>query len=285
MSATEPIPHDRTGGVTADAGIVVGVDGSESGRRAAAWAADVAAARGRPLTLVHARPDEAAPVLSSTAGDEVDAVLRDEAARVQAEHPGVEVREIQHPESPVDALLDVGRDAELVVLGSRGLGGFAGLLLGSTPTHVVPYSSCPVVVVRPEAPEAGPHAGKVVLAFDGSPASMAAAAFAVEHAASTGRALVVLHATRGEPDEEVLARVAGVAAARPEVAVEQRTVTGRPAAAVVEQGAGAALLVLGSRGLGGFRGLLLGSVSQQVIAHASGAVAVVRAAEDMAASA
>jgi nucleotide-binding universal stress UspA family protein len=271
--------------------VVVGVDGSENSLTALLWAAAAAHAHAAPLAVVHADPDEEGEVVSTRDPQKASSVLADAAARVSATQPVVEVTLVQHPGSPVEALLETGHDAAFVVVGSRGLGGFAGLLLGSTPMQVVPHAQCPVVVVRPgTAPR--PDA-EVIVGYDGSQPSAAAAAFGFWHAAATGSPVrVVAVGAKAEVDEvvDVAALPIGspeatfwaparvVAEEYPAVSTSYHSVAGRPARALVDQGEGGALLVLGTRGLGGFRGLLQGSVSQQVLHHASSPVAMVRLA-------
>ncbi|MFC7615699.1 universal stress protein [Actinokineospora soli] len=175
------------------------------------------------------------------------------------------------PESaPVPALLR--QDACLVVLGSRGLGGFGGLLLGSTAVQVAAHARCPVVVVR------GERSGDVVVGVDGSAHSVEAIAFAFGEAQRLGAGVVAV--TAGSQEDEaaraLAESVAGWAERYPDVPVRRSVVRGHAARALVDAAADAALLVVGSRGAGGFRGMLLGSVSQGVLHHATCPVAIVR---------
>jgi nucleotide-binding universal stress UspA family protein len=280
-----------------ESGIVVGADGSDHGRAALLWAADTAVAYQLPLTVLYARPDELA---EPTLIENPDGVLGDAVALARAAHPALQVRALQMPDAPVQSLLAAGETADAIVLGSRGIEGFRGLLLGSTTMHVAPYAQCPVVVVHSgmeggtaftdaEGSEGNP--GQVVLGYDGSSASNRAAAFAFRHAAAVGCGVVAVtvEAGRGEPDTwEVNPQdatpgsdtsafhspVIVTAAAFPEVAVSFVAGTGRPAEVLLAEAIGAELLVVGSRGSGGFSGLVMGSVSQKVLAHAECPVAV-----------
>ena len=188
----------------------------------------------------------------------------------------------------------------MLVVGSRGLGGFTGLLLGSTGIQLATHSVCPVVVVRPpdDAATAGAEAGRVVVGVDGSPASEAAVAFAFEQAAWRGVGLTAVMAWDmayldvpgrvGSIPEGVL--TAGQEAAQaslgeslagwrepyPDIDVRARTDMGNAARVLLDASPGACLLVMGSRGRGGFGSLLLGSVSHAVLHHAHCPVAVVR---------
>lgn len=281
----------------AESGVLVGADGSEHCDAALRWAADTAVAYGLPLTILYARPDAMAePKLI----DESTGVLGEATTLVRERQPGVEVRALQMPAAPVQSLLAAGENADVLVLGSRGVGGFRGLLLGSTTLHVAPYAHCPVVVVhsgseggvRFEGVDEYPgNPGQVVLGYDGSPASNRAAAFAFRHAEAVGCGVVAVsvEASRGEPETEEIdpenatpgsdtsafhSPVIVTAAAFPDVPVSFVAGTGRPAEVLLSEAAGAELLVVGSRGSGGFSGLIMGSVSQKVLAHASCPVAI-----------
>src|SRR5690242_9984758 len=154
--------------------IVVGIDGSESALDAARWAAAEAARRNRRLRIVHAYrwplpeygpvPFDVSMIDAVRAG--ADKVVREAAAAV------IEIVPDSPPETavvrgaPVSVLLEESARAELLVLGSRGLGGFAELLAGSVAVELAAHGRCPVVVVRGETPGDGP----VVVGVDGSPA-------------------------------------------------------------------------------------------------------------------
>lgn len=139
-------------------GIVVGIDGSEFARQALHWAAAAARAFDRPLHVLRAwsitnapRPDSWSPGYVPSFREFEDAVraqIDQEVAAVVGSDPEVEVH--RHPchTNAVQALIDASKDAWLVVVGSRGLGGFAGLVLGSTSEQVIRHAHCPVTVVR-----------------------------------------------------------------------------------------------------------------------------------------
>ncbi len=283
--------------VAADSGVVVGADGSEHGVAALRWAAATADAYELPLTVLYARPDAAAePALIA----DPTGVLGEAVAVARAAAPEVQIRALQMPDAPVPALLAAGENADVVVLGSRGIEGFRGLLLGSTTMHVAPYAQCPVVVVHSgleggvpfeDGDAAGGNPGWVVLGYDGSSASNRAAAFAFRHAEAIGCGVVAVtvEAGRGEPESYEFdpedatpgsdtsafhSPVIVTAAAFPDVPVTFVAGSGRPAEVLLAEAAGAELLVVGSRGSGGFAGLIMGSVSQKVLAHASCPVAV-----------
>jgi nucleotide-binding universal stress UspA family protein len=193
-------------------------------------------------------------------------------------------------------LLDAGEEADLVVVGSRGRGGFSGLLLGSVGQAVVHHATTPVAVIRPESPL--PDDGDVVVGIDGSEPARAALLWAAGEAITRGARLVVVHAwwtpVAVPPAGMVVAPFDSEEFEQSSERLLHETVEGvlsrldqhprevellaleQPAAnALVERAKGASLVVVGSRGRGGFAGMLLGSVSQQVLHHAHCAVVVV----------
>lgn len=288
---------------TMDGRVVVGIDGTVASRRALDWAIAEVRARPRPLHLLYAcgwallelpmGPDGYRLPMGS--GGDVHAMAEKilaEAAGVVGPATGVST-EIS-TDLPGRALLTASRTASTVVVGSRGAGGFGGLLLGSVAEQVAAHGRCPVVVVRP-APDPG---GPVVVGVDGSPASRAALRYAAGQAVARDVVLRAVHVWRwpvpagpgdmlppvydpavlAAEEQRVLAEaVAGLAVDMPDLRVERRLVRGRAAPALLAAAGDAALTVVGSRGHGGFTGLLLGSVSHQLLHHAAGPVAVVHA--------
>jgi nucleotide-binding universal stress UspA family protein len=193
-------------------------------------------------------------------------------------------------------LLDTAAGAALLVVGSRGRGGFAGMLLGSVSQHVVTRGTCPVVVVR--APEESPvtGSGRIVVGIDGSPHSEEALRWALDRSRLSGQAVEAVtswhipvnhsvgpltaldwEGAASRTLQDVVARA--VDADR----VHQRVVKGYPVPVLLDAAADADLLVVGSRGRGGFAGMLLGSVSQHVVTRAACPVVVVRTPADAAA--
>ncbi|MEU4743950.1 universal stress protein [Actinosynnema sp. NPDC023658] len=279
--------------------IVVGVDGSTSAVKAAEWAAAEAVRHGAPLKLVHAYalPVRGYPEIVLT-GHEVRETfeklgresLREAADAVRAVVPEVETSMVLG--TPAGALIAESRAARLVVVGSQGLGGFSGLLVGSVAVAVSAHGSCPVVVVRDSAPADGP----VVLGVDGSPAGEEAVAFAFEQASLRNAPLTAVIAWTDflidgpygsrfavdrsqieEDQRQLLAeRLAGWQEKYPDVRVERVVIRDRPVRALLKAAEHAQLLVVGSRGHGGFTGMLLGSTSQSLVYHASCPLAVVR---------
>jgi nucleotide-binding universal stress UspA family protein len=284
--------------------VVAGVDGSECGLQAVRWAAAEALQRQLPLRLVAAHAWPSGGLVGDPGlGVDYRAVLRDvvlghlatAAADAQQVAPELEIEQVEVTGYPVPVLLRESAHAEIVVLGDRGLGGFTGLLIGSVAVEVTAHASCPVIVVRGSEPDrTGPRPEPVVVGVDGSPTSEAATAFAFEAASLRRVPLVAVHVWRDvlvdatmaplldwdviDSDErEVLAeRLAGWTEKYPDVPVRRLVARDRPARALVEESGRAQLVVVGSRGRGGFHGLLLGSVSQALLHHAHCPVAVVR---------
>jgi nucleotide-binding universal stress UspA family protein len=284
--------------------IVACVDGSEPALRAARWAADEAARRRLPLRLV-----QVIDVLSAAVGfappadffTEMEVAGRRQLAEAEAairrEHPELEIGLTVRTASVVPTLIALSEGAPLTVLGARGSGGFGGLLTGSTAVALVAHGHGPVAVVRGvEAPSQGP----VVVGVDGSPISEPALAAAFEEASMRGTDLVAVHAWVEFASEtayatarqflvdwnavearehEILAeRLAGWQEKYPDVTVRRVVTGGRPARCLLDQAECAQLLVVGSRGRGGFAGMLLGSTSRTLIHHAPCPLLVVRPA-------
>ena len=132
--------------------IVVGVDGSEQSLAALHWAVDEARLRHGTVRLITAwhYPPVPSTVEDSGSNDSFHAAERVQADALKTvDAEGVDIKGVLVRESPATALLDAAKDADLLVVGSRGHGGFAGLLLGSTSSQVAHHAPCPVLVVRP----------------------------------------------------------------------------------------------------------------------------------------
>ena len=282
--------------------ILVGVDGSEASTNAVKWAANAAQVEGVGLKLVgvyDASTSNYAPgliipqdVIEAIRQDASDAVH--EAAAVARETaPGLEIETSIADGDAARVLIELGKDASAVVIGTRGLGSVKGLFLGSVSTTVAAHSHGRVVVVTGAAGD-----GPVVVGVDDTPVSDAAVAEAFRQASLRNATLVAVHtwtpldadALHGygiEPEEvarmsqeavEALGeRLAGYTSDYPDVKVEHKVLPEEPAKAVLEAaGDDTQLIVVGSRGRGGFRGLLLGSTSQKILHQAHTPVMVVR---------
>jgi nucleotide-binding universal stress UspA family protein len=283
--------------------VVVGVDGSRCALDAVDWAAAEAATRSLPLLVVHAYPWPPPTDAFGAAGGTGDCghraaaqlVLDEAVDRARSVAPDGNVSPRLVLGAAARALLAQTQHADLVVLGHRGCGRLRGLLGRSVGVQVVAHARCPVAVVHPFHTVAPGHsAARVVVGVDGSARSTGAVGYAFRAAAQRGIGLTAVHAwnPRGPADLEgavddlgmgeetgrrVLDDAVGAWAARfPGVAVEPKLVRGPPAGALILESAGAALTVVGSRGRGGVRGTLLGSVSQMLLRHTHSPVAVLR---------
>jgi nucleotide-binding universal stress UspA family protein len=270
-------------------GIVAGYDGSPGSGEALRWAAREAQARGTTLTVCLAwapdhmmLPTEAA--LSDLARQRGREILdRGLPYAESALGPG-RVRAELVGEPAARALCERSRTAEMVVVGSRGHGGLAGLRLGSVPWHLAAHGHGRIVVVRGKWRPVNESPGPVVAGVDGSPASWAAITFAFEEAALRDVPLVAVCALADAPGllggahrlEEGFSHAMTLQEKEhPEVTVLRQVTVGSPRPALLAAAAGAQLLVLGARGLGGLDGMTLGSVAQVLLHHAACPVAIV----------
>lgn len=278
---------------TAIGPVVCGYDGSRDARRAVAWAATWARDHHTSLEVISAdRAVGRVVAFDETARANVEGAMRDQLTDLAGDVPAI-YRVVA--DSPVGALVAATRYASAIVVGSRGLTAREDFAMGSTSAGVVEHARCPVLVITPRTPE-GPASGPVVLAADGSAAGDPAAAFAFAEAERRGATLRVIHTVEvprlpgaslfdldqlaesvlAEDEKAVIDALAPHEARHPGVTVDLVLVVGEPATTIATEASGAALLVTGSRGHGGFAGLLLGSVSRRLLQTAPCAVAVVR---------
>jgi nucleotide-binding universal stress UspA family protein len=286
--------------------LVVGVDGSAASYAAVGWAAREAAMRRLDIRIVHAiaptlmRSTEA-PDGTITRWQEVKARQAIERARRIVVEQKAEPRPKVHVEvsyaGVLATLVDASRDAQMIVVGTRGLDEFDSHRLGSVSSGLLHHAQCPVAIIhdpdstgleiRDDAP--------VLVGIDGSPASEAATALAFDEASRRHVPLVALHAWsdvgifpilgmdwrlyRDEGDEVLGERLAGWQEIYPDVQVHRRLVCDVPARWLINESESAQLVVLGSRGRGGFDGLHLGSVSSAVAQSARVPVIVVRSGD------
>ena len=282
-------------------GIVVGTDGHPAGREAVRWAAREAHRRGVPLRIMlaydwHWQGSRFGGVdeLRVQADNEAAAVVADAATEATAVAPGVVVRGETALGEPAPALLRAAKRATLLVVGSRGHGGFASLLLGSVSQRVATHSPCAVAVVRgrPDATE-----GPIVVGVDGSPAAQEALGLAFQMAAERKTSVIAIRAYTPptppwganvpplvyDPQELDAAEHAALDGSLsgwrekfPQVRVEALIARGSAARVLVGVSHTAQLVVVGSRGHGTIAGTLLGSVGLQLLHHADCPVLIAR---------
>jgi nucleotide-binding universal stress UspA family protein len=282
--------------------VVVGVDGSEASQDALDWAVVEGQLTGRSLKVLYSytlAPGSAPmdKILREIGHEVLDAAN----ARVRARAPELVVDSDLHYGPPVSLLLEQSREAAVLVVGGRGAGSFAALLLGSVAVGVTAHAHCPVVVVRGTQGAPGNGEGsRVVVGVDGSEPSVAAVEFAI---AEASRRRLPLHALSAwqlpplyeptmypelldpeiyetESREALSEQLAGWREKYPDVPVTEVVERLHPVEALVRASRTADLVVVGCRGRGGFRGMLLGSVGQGLIRHAHCPVAVVHAHHD-----
>lgn len=286
--------------------IVVGVDGSPESELALDWGVDEARRRGLSLHLVHAR-ELAGSMASAPHGAPTS--WHDPAWVLRAARDRVSILSVDHPVDLVvtdedvlvpaaTALVAASAAADTVVVGTHRHGPVEAALLGSTSLRVAARAACPVVVVRRPASRDVAHP-QIVLGVDAASRSGDALAYAFHRASDQGLPLTVICVWAADIDVEAL-RVteavadevsAAAANARladlreivrpwrekfPDVRVHVIVAPGTPADVLVDESWAAELVVVGSHGLGGLRGLLLGSVTDSVLHRAHCPVAVVR---------
>jgi len=272
--------------------ILVGVDETPESQIALRWAVAAAEARGSAVRVVRAYLNQIAqwPAIGIDGYIPEPPVERyqaelDDAVAIVRDRLGYENGSGWLAHGPAaEAILTEAPEAEMVVLGTRVHNRVGSALLGSVVTAVTAKAPCPVVVVRGIS-----AAGPVLVGTDGSPDSEAAMLFGFEEAARSGSALEVVYCWHPQEasieSTQTLLRdwlaesLAPYRDKYPNVQVRAEVVAGRPSAVLAERSSGTSLVVVGSRGRGGVAGLLLGSVSQSVLHHASCPVAVVRPVE------
>lgn len=272
--------------------MLVGYDGSAEADLALEWAAQTALLEHRPVQVAIVDDWSIAmpgiPVWSESHWIE----LEERATQVLTQ-AGVDDQTVSRKRGPLVAtMIDMARDSALLVLGSRGHSRAGELFMGSVSQHLARHAPCPVAVVR----AAEGSTNRIVVGLDGSPASEEALGFACRRAERTGEKVTAVRAAKvgtvlldgrgrmpdslneflDEQEKQLESSVAEAAAAYPEVAIEPEFIALSAADALVEASRHASLVVVGSRGLNAFTGMLLGSVSHEVLHRAHCPVVVVR---------
>ncbi|MCU7820771.1 universal stress protein [Kitasatospora sp. DSM 101779] len=283
--------------------VLTGIDGSPQSEAAALWAAEEAERRGAALEVLHVRPWLAPEDTGRARHEDLRpaalAALAELADRIRQLHPELPVEARTVGADPVDGLVAAAKGKDVVVLGSRGLGGFAGLLVGSVGLAVAARVEVPLVLVRADGGTSDSGRGarrEVLVGVDADRPADAVLEFAFAEAARRGARLRAVHAwdlvpvwaaagwvppqvdlARQEPAEQaaLAAALAPARAAHPEVEVVAETRIGGAAAALVGASAGAELVVLGRRDNRLRLGMRLGPVLHAVVHHATAPVAVV----------
>lgn len=295
MQKDSDLPEEGQGDKT----IVVGVDGSAHSRLALKWAADEAKRCGSLLRVLHARigtPNDVPPWYEPGASDlsPAEAIVDDAVGLVATRHPSVLVQG-EIVECPVSqALIVASRSADLLVVGARGLGGFEELLLGSVSDQCIEYAHCPVAIIHPDTDEPPLLAvePQIVVGIDGSLGSSRALRWAVHEAQIRSASVKAVYAWQYPPvgafvmgpakgfevvaHEIVDATTEHARRLAPEVTFTAVASFGAAVPTLLAECHGADLLVVGSKGHGGFRAALLGSTAQQCARHATCAVIVAR---------
>ena len=279
--------------------LVVGVDGSPGSEHALHWALDEAVARHLDVEVLHAwtQPISVYPsnLYAEPDAHRVAGTRLLDHALATVEDTGADTRVTSRlvQEDAASALIEAAEDAELLVVGTRGRGGFTGLLLGSVSRTCLHLASVPLVVVPPTWTERATR--RIVVGVDGSEASRDAFDWALTEAAAHDAKLQVINVYDlaplipppgapmppepgiiDESSQELLEEMTAGAAASG-VDIDLVPTNGPPARTLLDAARDADLLVVGSRGLGGLRRLLVGSVSQQCVHHSTCPVAVVHA--------
>ena len=284
--------------------ILVGVDGSREALQAAEWAAARAKINNAQLQIVcaYALPSYTAASMESGFAVIDNDVIRANAQTVVDEalthlaKLGYQAEGRVEPGDPTTVLVQLSEQADLIVIGTRGTGGFADRLLGATSSALPAYSRCPVVVVPGRATDQQfTPVKKIVIGVDGSRRSRKSLRRAIEEAALWGAQLTAVDAVPMASSAGVLAwlpatvdresilrdvrdelkAICKAESAGSGVEIHAHALDGNPAALLTEFSTAVELVVVGTRGRGGFAGVLMGSTSQSVLAHSTCPVLVV----------
>lgn len=281
--------------------IVVGVDGSTHSNRALYWAAQEARLRSADIELVYGYAIQVHRALLTTSSHDIAERVMYGIVRANRDL----LMEVKWTttltpllgSSYASALVQAGDEAEMVVVGSRGLGGFKELMLGSTSYRTATHAPCPVVIIRGGEHPAQTRMNEIVVGIDDSRAARRALWWALDEAERRGVAVTVVHGysdpadelpgdlvTRNEAEQtrrrahdealDLIDRALRTVEPPAGVRVERVAAAGTPASVILEH-AGGRLVVVSTRGHGAIGRALVGSVSHQILHHVEGPVVVV----------
>ncbi|RBP97394.1 universal stress protein [Bifidobacterium aemilianum] len=283
-----------------DKAILVGVDGSHASYKATWWAANYAKHAGLTLQIVcaYSLPSYAAVSFDATytamgddnaAHSDAQGILSK--AKAIADEQGVEAATLIVTGDPSSVFVELSRNYRLIVIGNRGKGGLAERLLGTTSSSLPAYAYCPIVVVPYTDDDGKPmhltnNISKVAVGSDESKWGLKALEISADLASSWGASLDVIDAVPGVQGidgegvmdsymEDLDATIKPLQEAHPNLKIHKSIVPDSAVSALTKASYDHDLVVVGSRGRGGFTGLLLGSTSQGLIQHAAGPVFVV----------
>lgn len=251
--------------------IAVGVDGDEDSARAAQWAAGWASQLGLSLKIITA---------DRTTGDQdalrlsLEAMAEEARAAIAANYPDLPVEVSVSIDNPVGAMIDESETAAVVVIGTRGTGGWRGTGMGSVAGSVAASSKCPTVVVPPGAAEQYDVTGDFVVGHDGGAAATRAAEETVARAATQGRRVRVVQAGTDQEHFAVERAVERLRAAHPEVTIDFVSGPEDAAELLARESRTAAALIVATRGHRGVPGFLPGPTTLHLMQHAHSPVVV-----------
>lgn len=251
--------------------IAVGVDGDEDSARAAQWAAGWATQLGLSLKIITA---------DRTKGDQdalkakLDSIAEEARAAVAANYPDLPVEVAVSIDNPVGAMIDESETAAVVVIGTRGTGGWRGTGMNSVAGSVAASSKCPTVVVPPGAPEKYDATGDFVIGHDGGEGAIRAADEAVPRAAKQGRKVRVVQAGSDEEHTAVEAAVEKLRAAYPGVEIDFVHGPEDAEELLTRESQNAAALIVATKGHRGVPGFLPGPTTLHLLQHAHSPVVV-----------
>jgi nucleotide-binding universal stress UspA family protein len=287
-------------------GIVVGVDGSHTSDAAVVWAAQEAERRDLPLHVIHAYPWEMVypragglplpgqelVALEEERRSSAEALVEETTQALRITHPQLEVRTTTAPGTPAGLLVDASHSAALVAVGAHGAGWLHDVALGSVSLAVAAHAVSPVAVVHAPEKPARARSG-IVVGVDDAPQAQPALEYAFARAAERHAEITAVHTWRMDAvvapplmaGWDAVDKAEGAVLREalepwqdryPDVKVRWVLVQGHPVTSLVRASESAELLVVGSRGRGGFASLLLGSVSRSVLHRATCTVVVAR---------